>query len=388
MGGLVAIIIAADLFGAIRAEGWVGTSPNDPRANTGTMLVDGTLGVRVKADEVSFNAVYNPRVIETPPPEGSGLAAIHGVLASIDYQLSREGKIQLQELGSFGRNDFSLLVSKTNLSGALKFIDPRLPTKALLVIVDSDTTLRLDQQFTRRVRMSAMIGFLLYGGADKLAQLYIPLQRGPHGSAELSWLMAPKDRLSLTATGSQTRFADGSTTILAGLLAGWAHEFNDRTAAELSAGSGFDQTNGRYAGHSATPWPWVTAGIRHTIPVKTGGISGRAAVGLTPQIDRTSGNVYELASGALQLAWTVNRDLRFSAQANYGRALSGPTVVGSEVVTSEGSASFRIGDGASLGAGIRTAWQRVPPPLPGTLAQPGFQWATFANLTLSTSGKL
>lgn len=383
------MLLAADLFGAVRTEGWAGTAPNDPRTSSGSILLDGFVGLRVKSDEFTLNTTYNPRFVETPPPQGSGLAAVHGVLASVDYQYSRTGHVLLQELGSFGRNDFSLLVASARLDAtAPRLLDPRLPTKALLAIVDSDTTLAFEQDLSRRLRVNATAGFMLYGGADALAQRYLPLQRGPHGSARIGWLLVASDRLSLSASGSQTRFPDGSRATLASLVAGWNHQFNVNTSAELGVGSAFDESSGPNAGRAGTPFPSVSGALTHTLPLRHGGLSGRLAASATPQVDRTTGDIYELASAALELNWILDRDIRFSAISHFGRALSGSRQTGTQLVTAEASASYRTGDLATFDAGARSVWQSVPPTVPGVLALPGFQWAAFAGVSFALRGQL
>ena len=365
----------------------MGTAPNDPTNSAASLQIDAFLGMLAKLDNLTLTASYSPRMVETPPPQGSGLAVVHAGRLGLEYRTSSTGHILLQQLGSFGRNDYSPLVSSTPLSGpaAPRITDPRLPTKALLSIVDSDSSISGEQALSRRFKIHGTLGYVLSGGADSIAQQYIPLMRGGRGSAGADWLATPSDRLNLGISGWYSKFTNGSRATLTTITAGWDHAIGANTRSDVGIGSAMGESSGPTAGGSPTPYPWVAAGIAHTIPMRGQSVSGSLRLSATPQVDRTNGDVYELASGSASLGWSLERVLRLAASGSFGRALSGIQQVGTQLVTAEGSASVPAGL-ATFSVGVRGFWQSVPPPAPGTLAVPGFQWAVFGQFVFGVHG--
>jgi hypothetical protein len=124
------------------------------------------------------------------------------------------------------------------------------------------------------------------------------------------------------------------------------------------------------------------------VKVHRGSVSGSVRASATPQVDRTSGDVYELANASATLTWTLERVMRVSGSGGFGRALSGPSQVGSQLITAELSASFPFAALSAFALGGRGAWQSIPPTTPGVLAAPGFDWAVFASILVGAHGTL
>jgi len=389
---VAALLLAADLVtldASLGAEGRTGAAANDPNSATRSVQLDGYAGMVAKFSDLTVSAGYSPRMVETPPPQGSGLAVYHSARLGLDYRPSATSHLILQQLGSIGRNDFSPLAAPGALRSTTSVpIDPRLPVKALLAMGSSDTSLSWDQNLSRRVSVNGSAGYSVYGGADGVAQQYIPLEHGLRAGAGVAWQVAPSDRLSLTASASRTTFNTGAKSVLGSVNGGWSTELGRSTRADLGIGSSFGRTTGSSAGSSPTPFPSVSAGISHTFAMRGSSVSTSLRAAASPQVDRTTGSIYEVATGSAGVGWAYDRNLSLSAGGSFGRALSGNQQVGTQLVTAEGSGQYRFERHLNFSLGVRSAWQSVPNGVPGTLTAPGFQWALFGHLTFVLHGTL
>lgn len=389
---IAALLLAVDFVavdGSLSAEGRMGASPIDAHSTVGSTQLDGYAGMIAKFSDIQLSGGYSPRMIEMPPPQGNGFSLYHTARLGIQYSLDPTTHLLLQQLGSIGRNDFSPLIATGLLRPTTAVpVDPRLPVRALLAIGSSDSSVSWDQELSRRTTINATAGYSIYGGTDRSAQLYIPLQRGPRATANLSWLAAPSDVLSLTASGSHQAFTNGARSTLGSLIAGWKTDLGRNTRADIGVGTAFGATTGISAGGAPTPFPAASAGITHTFAMRGSSVSANLRAGASPQVDRTTGTPYEVATGSAGLGWNVDRNLTLSAAGAFGRALSGIQQVGSQLVTAEGSGQYRIDQLLQFSMGLRSAWQSLPPATPGTLTLPGFQWVVYAHLTFVLHGSL
>jgi hypothetical protein len=384
---LALVLLAAEGVTAdavLRTEGRAFNSTTRGRAAT-ALQIDASLGVTARLGEWSLSAAYVPRLLETPPPEGSGLSGLHGVQLGMDYRASATGRMFLRESLSFGRNDFSPLVANTG-AGPPPVLDPRLPVKLLLAFISSSTSLGLEQSLSQRLRFSGTLDYLIIGGSDRVAQNYIPLQRGPQLAANLSWSAARRDALSLALLGSYAKFTNGAAVRLATLQAGWRHDLGRDLRTDLGLGAGFGESTGPGASVPSSAFPSLSGSITRIAPFRGGHTSAGLRANVTPVVDRLTGQIYELGEGRAELGWGMDRLLNLGASGSLGRALSGTAQRGVQLARAEGFVSFPLGTWAVLSLGARGAWQRVPnSPAAAVL---GFEWAVFSFLSIGAHGSM
>lgn len=363
---------------SLRSEGRFGTSPVDPNQNAGTLQIDGLLGVAYTRHETLFSVAYTPQFLTTG---GQGPAAptqfLHGARVDFATGLSSTTRLRFTETAAAGESDFSPLNGSLIGLAPPRTVDPRVPVLVVLAIVQSSTALTLEQALSRQMMLATTLGYLVSGGSDRLAQRFLPLQRGPLASIRLSLIASREDTLALTASGSEVLVTDGTRTQLAGVSGSWRHILDRDLFTEFGLGASAGHSVGQGA-VPTSPFPTASASITRAVTLHEGAYALTASALVAPQIDPLTGGVYELGQASGSLGWQPGTHLRLTASGSIGRALSGTQQMGEQLGDAQVAANFVVSNSVTLAAGVRGAWLRPPDATTG-FYYPSFQWAVFTS---------
>jgi hypothetical protein len=364
-----------------RAEARGNSPPPGYTAPTTRVLqLDGGLTVAASLNQWRLLAAYQPRLLVSAP-NAAGHAVttpLNNARLSAEYLFSAEQRVRVEQTAMYGLQDFSPLNGAVpGATPSFIPLDPRLP-KIVLSMFASVSSLTYTQMISPRLTAVAHTAFQISGGADTLAQSYLPKQRGGLGDAKITWQAGKHDFLSLDVAGSATVFSTRIRTALASAAVSWKTELGPLTVANLSVGGGGARTN-----FPLEPTGWkatyqTTGGISHTLLLAHQRLTGGLTVSVTTIVDRLNGAPYRLASGQATLGYQPVNDLRFTANASWGRALSGAVEQGQSLTVFDFAAIAQVTPDASLALGVRSATQI------GSAAAgipPGTQWAGYAAIT-------
>jgi hypothetical protein len=426
---------------SLRTEGRGGSVPN---ANTttvaptgGTVQINGSVGLSGLLDEdTTYSASYQPRWLQVSASEGAPGEFMNTGNLGLVYRLSGISRLSFNESFSYGRQDYSLLVaaalagappagttttptqpgpgqtgtgqpvtgtSPTGQTGTESSINTTgRPIPVSLVYLATTTSAGFETALTHTLRLSLTSSFFITGGADAPARLFLPLQRGVSVASTLGWTVSHDDAFSLSLAGTGSRFSDHSQTETASLQAGWRRSLDPQTAFDASAGIGIGASQNGAQPAPVAPFPVMTAGLTHTVPMQGGAsLSGAVHGTLTPAIDPITGGVYELLAVNADGSWAPRRELRFNAHFGLGHALSGSAQQGQEIMQGELSTTILFNTRTSFSFGGRLARevfpeQSIPDPLDPTgthtivtaSAFNRLDWGVFAAITIGARGAL
>jgi hypothetical protein len=438
---LLAVLLAGGTTwdASLRTEGRGGTVPNATSttvAPTGTTLqLNGLLGLSGILDEdTTFSASYQPRYTQISANQGAPGEFMNTGTFGLVYRLSGISRLSFNEAFSYGRQDYSNLVaaalagapaggtvptqpgpgqtgtgqpvtgsSPTGQTGAEGNVNTTgRPIPVSLIYLASTTSVGFETALTHLLKLSLTSSYFLTGGADAPARLFLPLQRGVSVTSSLGWAASHDDTLSMTLTGSGSRFSDRSESGTASLQLGWRRNLDPQTGFDAGLGMGVGVSNGAQTTPVA-PFPVASAGLTHTVPLQGGAsVSGAVHATMVPAIDPLTGGVYELFFGNADASWTPGRELRFNARFGIGHALSGTAQQGQEIIQGELSTSILMSTRTAFSFGARLAREVVPEQtIPDPLAVPGnphtittlsafhrLDWGVFAAVTFGARGTL
>ena len=384
---LAIVLLAADAVtvdASVRTEGRAYTATIGG-GSAAALQINALVGLSTTPGEWSFSAAYAPQLLDAPPPDGTGLSVLHGVQLGADYRTSGVGRVFLRDSLLVGLYDFSPLVANGG-TGPPPVLNPRLPVKLLLAYISSNTSLNVEQELSRRLRLTGTLEYLVAGGSDRVAQNYIPLQRGPQLTANLSWSAERSDKLSLALLGSDATLTNGAAVRLATLQAGWRHELERDLRTDLALGGGFGKSTGPGVQVPTSAFPSLSGSITRPLLFRGGHASATLRANVAPTVDPLTGQIYELGEGQAELGWGIDRLVNLVANGGLGRGLSGAAQRGIQLSRAEGFASVPIGTWAAFSLGARGAWQKVPGSQSATV--PPFEWAVFSFFSIRTQGSL
>jgi hypothetical protein len=258
-------------------------------------------------------------------------------------------------LVDWGLTDFSPLSGQVTTTPGSTLLPPQRFVRTLGL----EMMLDLAHAFSPRTQLSVAAGMQRSGGLGHDAVSVIPIQVGPQATASLVWAADRLNSITLSASGSESRFSIGRTSVLSNVLAGWTLRAFQHLVCDASTGltvvHSFGQdasSTGIYgAGAVGAAWdlPLAPAQALRT------SLRFRLMPGVDPftaqaiQTVRTEGDA-ELREGRLRLGMT----------AVHGHVVGGASA-GADEVRLETRASFPAAHGFDLYAGMSAAWTNQLP---------------------------
>jgi hypothetical protein len=249
-----------------------------------------------------------------------------------------------------------------------------LPPQRFVRTLGLEMMLDLTHAFSPSMRLSVSGGVQRSGGLGHEAVSVFPFQVGPQATASLAWAADRTNSITLTASGSESRFSIGRTSVLSNLEAGWTlrafpHLLCDASSGLTvvhSFGQGASSTGTYGAGSVGAAWDLPVAPAR---ALRTS-LRFRLLPGLDPFTALASQTLR--AEGGTE--WTQGR-LRLGVTAWQGHVISGAGA-GADEARVEARASWLTARGFNLYGGMSAAWTNQLP-FAGWQAQAllGLRWA-------------
>ena len=307
------------------------------------------------------------------------LSALDSVLASAEWH-SLRARIRLSENASYGAQSFQSLSALPPPGAPQEAPAPGQPTVPVTTIVPTtsqallfassetaaDSTLLVD-----RWSLFSRVGYKLAGGADSVAQQYLPFAQGPvaQGIADLTFPGRSHDHLITLANGSETSFSTGSENILASVEEQWSRRWARRTETIFGTGwyvlrsrAGFDQPD------VSASSPMADAAVEQRFVHGKDSAEVRAEVRLWPVLNPLTGLVDEQIRGSLEGAW-VHRHLNLRAFVSAGESIDEGTATAVRQATAEVDTAYAMNRWLTFDFGVRGLYQSQNES--GTPAVPG-----------------
>ncbi len=374
----------ASVHAELRAGNALNVALNNDSVGTEIALIP-SLTVRVIQGTDLYSLQYDPQLLLPFYVAGTGVLALQRAKGLASWGgPSGAHQLSLSEDFQYGTTDFFALSRTT--SGLSPQLQP-LPTVTTLLYVYSNSQGVIGLRLSRTEQLTVTAGYLINGGADRLAQLSLPLQQGPYALGALRETISRWDDLETDVVLSESTFSLGSTLFLGEVTEGWTHQWTRDLKVDLAAG-------GSVVSESQTPGaPFVTSGypvaraigteLRQTSADRT--LHASLLLELAPYIDRLTGNGYERTQGLFSADWSAPRGFGALVQGGYAVPLYG-NLQGANIVELAALAlDYQPQPFLRFDAGIRGVWQQ---PLPGVTAPSSFQWVGFVGVLLKAGGPL
>jgi hypothetical protein len=332
-----------------------------------------------------FSLQYDPQLLLPLSITGTGVLALQRVKGIASWtNPAAESQITLTQEFQYGTTDFFALSRTT--SSVTPQLQP-LPAFTSLLYVFSNSQAALARRLSRTWQLALTAGYLVNGGADRLAQLSLPLQRGPYALMTLRKTVSPLDELETGALIYGSSFSTGSTAIVGEATEGWIRRFTRYLTTEIAAGaSGVLESPFRGAPYSPQGYPVLRATgteVRQTSRGRT--LTARVLLEVSPYVDRLTGNAYQRTQALGSVEWSAPLGVGASVQGGYALPLYG-NLQGANVVELLGATlTYQPKQFLRFDSGIRGVWQQ---PLPGVDAASTFQWVGFVGVLLKAGGPL
>jgi hypothetical protein len=332
-----------------------------------------------------FSLQYDPQLLLPLSLTGTGVLALQRVKGIANWSNpAAESQITLTEEFQYGTTDFFALSRTT--SSITPQLQP-LPAVTTLLYVFSNTQGALALRLSRTWQLALTAGYLVNGGADRLAQLSLPLQRGPYALMSLRKTVSVFDDLETGVLLYGSSFSTGSTAILGEATEGWIHRLTRYLRTELAAGaSGVLESPYRGATYSPEGYPVVRAmgnEMRQTSRGRT--LTASLLLELAPYVDRLTGNAYQRTQALASVGWSAPLGMGALVQGGYARPLYGNLQGANIVELAGGTLTYQPQPFLRFDAGIRGVWQQ---PLPGVVGASSFQWVGLVGVLLKAGGPL
>jgi hypothetical protein len=338
------------------------------------------------SSEYLFSLQYDPQLLLPLNVSGVGVEALQRAKALADWSSSTGARHYIvSEDFQYGITDFISLASTT---GTLTPQLQPLPVVTRLRYVYSNSKAELAFRLAPTLQLRVIAGYQLSGGADRVAELQIPLQQGPYAEMVLHHTLSRFDSLETDVLLSQTSFSPiGSSIFLGGVTEGWIRRltryFHLQLAGGISAALDSPAPNVPY---SFEMFPILRAtGTEERPTSRSYTLSGSLMLELAPYIDRISGAAYERSQALLSVDWSAPRGFGARVQGGYARPLYGNLRGATAVELVGATIGYQPELFLRFELGISGVWQQ---PLPGVPAPSTFQWLGLAGIVLRTGGPL
>lgn len=379
----------------------------------------------------SVKLSYTPLLYGSLPTSeqfSSKVLVLHRMTYEATNQLSPIASISLTGSFWYGDQNYSPVTSQGVAPGSgigqpsgTQLPPGTLPQEQVLKVLQSVTQLGLSLATSATVDFKFDVGFLYSEGADAVARLQLPLQRGPFILVRSDVLLNERDtlvpalRVGLLYYGPIFREAgsgneNGSTVVVSHFQEGlglhdveltlkWGHDESRALHTELGAGIAhihFNDSSDVLLGQSGdlvwigrTPsvpvpgepffYPIVTGSLRYRVFSEVGPVDLSVSAGLAPLINQFAGTVSQRLAGTFFLDWFPTPLLRLETSAGVSNTFNPEDFE----VRGDISAVWSPAATVAIAVGARAAWVQYA--IPGALN--GFSWSVFLSVT-GASGAL
>jgi hypothetical protein len=387
MGGgfafLTTILLGADLVNydvSLRTEGRTGTPAAGIGSTASFVELVPAAGLSAHLGAFDASAGYTPRLLYGFGGN-YGLAVLHRGTLGGAWRMSRKTRFTLDQLVTYGQNNFSPLFATQGQPPP----DPHLPPVLTLKYLQSMSTFSVSHSTLTGLEMGSSASYSVSGGADSAARVLLPLQRTAQVNGRFGWELSRTDTLTSILVGSWTSFSNSSRILLMSSGMGWGHRFAPVTRGDFFAGVSLARSARPGVPDRVQAGPNAAADLSHRASRRGQQLEGTVRVALTSAVDPYGGGVYQRVEGILGVEYSPLRSLSLSLRGTGAQGVSGPRELRNGTAQVEFRSLLAVDKHLDLGAGVRTAWVSVGGRAP---LQSGFYWAGFVSVTIQQRGKL
>lgn len=263
--------------------------------------------------DLSVSAAYAPRL--RAPDLGAGTDFVFLHVATLEAELRSGPSWRLSARANGERGTTDLLTESRVPDSELQTITTtgRLRYQALR------GDLGLEWRVAPRTTLTTTAGAFIEGGEGAEAEAQRPLQRGVRADAGWGFRASRLDDLGLRLSALGTRLDRGPTSAVATLEASWRRRLSRAFQGWIGAGAtgAYEDPRGSIANREVLPT--AELGVAHTPPPPATSegedaparerpaprVSTRAALRLSPSIDRATGAVDQQLEGTLRVGWPM-----------------------------------------------------------------------------------
>lgn len=378
---LSVLVLVMDLSGAlgasVRSEARLqspGTDGSDLAFELETApLLELTLASRRSSMYLS----YTPRLTLLDTSREAGHPYLLQELAGRFGFRSRNAGITLEGRGAYGDSNVARAAARpVAIDGMVDQPLELVPTSGVWPVVSSSTSMAADLSH-RRWTFRSSLGYELGGGADREAREVLPYRYGPNAAVGLEYALRRSTRAVTLASASRVAFSSGAESELITLEQGFRHRWSSVSEAQVSVG--VTRSDARPEDRVATRselhpsgevvWTRQTQGLH-------GQTSLRFGVRLSPVVNRLLGVVDERVEGS----FAFRRDRgSFATTLLLGASQSVPmgSPTSTRLFAGELAQAYDVSKAFTVGAGLRSSWQRQEAAAEGFL-----QAGLFVSVTL------
>jgi hypothetical protein len=345
----------------------------DGSAGVGELDLRGQLGVSTQGPDGAMALTWSPTLLirraAFGAPTGGGNASRQAGRLELQTRLAPATRLASRMLIDWGLTDFSPLSGQVTTPGSTL-----LPPQRFVRTLGLEMMLDLTHAFSPRMRLSVSGGVQRSGGLGHDAVSVFPFQVGPQATASLAWAADRLNSVTLTASGSESRFSIGRTSVLSNLEAGWTLRALPHLLCDASTGLTVVHSFGQGASSSGA-YGAGALGAAWELPVAPArALRTSLRFRLLPGLDPFTALASQTVRGEGGVEWTQGH-LRLGVTAWQGHVVSGAGA-GADEVRFEARASWLAARGFDLYAGMSAAWTNQLP-FAGWQAQAllGLRWA-------------
>jgi hypothetical protein len=414
-------LVAPGLLGATEAGYDIGAraeiraaSPAPGDFLSGAQEVVPRIGFLLHDDEWLLAAAYYPRIYWIEPQDTPVPSVLHRGNLAVERKLENNRRIFGTEDFGYGLNYFS------PLSGAGGVVTPAgtppsplqlLPGVQFANYISSYSVVGTSLELTPLWKLDAQGSWVVTGGADPIAQLQIPLERGPAAQASLAYALSRLDTLTTSVSGARATFAPnlvcpadqtcppspltgvrqnevftvGQVAQMAQATESWRTQWTRTLGMTLQAGAAV--ASNQFAPtapveQEVDPVGGIAADLKTHVADKV--VTGHLSALVGPFLDVYGAAVFERAEGSLGASfnyerWDVSASLRGTVLLDGGRRQ------GESLVTAELATAHEFDKGLKLEGGVRGYWQQGPP-LDPLVTGNVLAWTVFLSFTADAKG--
>jgi len=345
----------------------------DGSAGIGELDLRGQLGLSTQGPDGAMALTWLPTLLLRQAvygaPAESGNSSRQAGRLELQTRLAPATRLTSRMFIDWGLTDFSPLSGQVTTPGAAL-----LPPQRFVHTLGLQMMLDLTHAFSPRTRLSVSGGVQRSGGFGHDAASVFPFQVGPQATASLAWAADRVNSITLTASGSESRFSIGRTSVLSNLEGGWTLRAFPKLLYDASTGLTVVHTFGQ-GGSSSGVYGAGGVGAAWDLPVAPArALRTSLRFRLLPVLDPFTALASQTLRAEGGAEWTQGR-LRLGVTAWQGHVISGAGA-GADEARLEVRASWMATRDFNLYSGMSAAWTNQLP-FTGWQAQAllGLRWA-------------
>ena len=328
--------------------------PSSPgRAEVGELDLHARLGLSAQEPDGTVALTWLPSVLLTQAVSGTptgtgGNATQQGVRLELQTRPEPPTRLAFRSGFDWGLTDFSPLSGQVTPP-----VVGLLPSQRFVRTLAVEMNVDLTHAFSRRLQLSAVAGFQRSGGIGHEAVAALPIQVGPLATASLAWRADRLNFLTLSATGSYSRFSNGVTSALADLQPGWRCRATSHTLLDAGAGLALLHSTGPDFSSSGA-YGSGTLGVTWELPLAPQeGLRSSARLRLAPGVDRLTALASQTFRGEASAELTEGR-LLLAVAGSQAHTIAGAGA-GADDLRLEARSSWIFARNWVLDGGVRAA---------------------------------